>query len=138
MIIDLQTSLDIMRIRPEQEGFGKVLSFEIECSELYLICVFNNNQIGIYDTFKGTLAYQLEQPGFRCENAFIDEVGCFITMLDETKTKANIHVIEWKYEVEEPPERNNNMSTIESLDDQISEKGEKKLAEMKNKKPGLL
>ncbi len=56
-------------------------------------------------------------------------------MLDETKTKANIHVIEWKYEVEEPSERNRAMSTIESLDDQISEKGEKILGE---KKIGLL
>ena len=36
-------------------------------------------------------------------------------MLDETKTKANIYVIEYKYDVE-PPAPRRRMSTIESLD----------------------
>ena len=36
-------------------------------------------------------------------------------MLDETKTKANIYVIEYKYDVEAPAQRHR-MSTIESLD----------------------
>jgi len=46
-----------------------------------------------------------------CEGSFIDESGCFISMLDETKTKANIYAIEWKYQVDAPPERKR-MDTI--------------------------
>ena len=52
-----------------------------------------------------------------CQDAFIDETGCFISMLDETRTKTNIYVIEWNYEVEAPPERKRRHSTLESFGD---------------------
>ena len=67
----------------------------------------------------------------KCEGSFIDEAGCFISMLDETKTKANIYVIDWQYAVDQPPIRNKRMETIESLD-AASDSGAKNLQSMVN------
>jgi len=47
-------------------------------------------------------------------------------MHDETKTKVNIFVIDWKYAVDKPPERKRRHSTLNSLDsDSDLEAGEK-------------
>ena len=43
MIVDLVNQFDIIRIRPETEGFGKFLSFQLDHSEQFLICTFSNN-----------------------------------------------------------------------------------------------
>ena len=39
-----------------------------------------------------------------------------MSMLDETKTKVNIFVLDWKYAVDTPPERKRRNSTLNSLE----------------------
>ena len=101
-LVDVQSER-IKEIRPESEGFGKIITFQVDQSEQYLICAFSNNKVGIYSTQTAALVLMCDEPGLLCDGCFIDEAGCFITMLDETRTKANIYVLEWKYEVEHPP-----------------------------------
>ena len=43
----------IRQIRPEAEGFGKLLSFQVDHSEQFLICTFSNDKVGIYSTMTG-------------------------------------------------------------------------------------
>lgn len=125
----LRTDLDqkIKQIRPESEGFGKLLSMQVDVSEQFLICTFSNNKVGIFSTQSGLIQLLSEEMSMICEGSYIDETGCFISMLDESKTKANIYAIEWKYNVDQPPDRVKKMSTIESFD-AVSEKGEKSFA----------
>ena len=78
--------------------------------------------MGIYNTMTGAMALFADETNIRCQNSFIDETGCFICMIDETKTKTNVYVIDWNYEVEAPVARHRRHSTIESLD-APSEKG---------------
>ena len=68
----------------------------------------------IYSTTSGKLQIFTEERLY-CDGAFIDEVGGFVQMLDETKTKVNIYAIEWEYDVDKPQPRFGR-STIESLD----------------------
>ena len=80
-----------------------------------MICVFSNNKVGIYSTHDATLLY-FKDENLNSKGCFIDEAGCFIMMFDETRTKANIHVIEWKYEVE-PHTEKRRPSTVDSFDE---------------------
>ena len=80
-----------------------------------MICAFSNNKVGIYSTHDATLLYFNDNEHLNTKGCFIDEAGCFIMMFDETHTKANIHVIEWKYEVE-PLIEKRRQSTVDSLD----------------------
>ena len=117
----------ILQIRPEAEGLGKLVAMQVDVSELFIICCFSNNKVGIFSTETGLIQLLSEDMSMLCEGSFIDETGCFISMLDESKTRANIYAIEWSYHVDQPPERTKKMTTIESLD-APSEKGEKNLA----------
>ena len=84
LLIDLATER-VREIRPEAEGLGKTVTFQIDQSELYLICTFSNNKVGIFSTATGALVLFSEEPGLLCDGSYIDEAGCFITMLDETR-----------------------------------------------------
>ena len=79
-----------------------------------MICVFSNNKVGIYSTHDATLLY-FKDENINSKGCFIDEAGCFIMMFDETFTKANIHVIDWKYEVE-PLSEKQRPSSIDSFE----------------------
>mmetsp|Transcript_15563 Transcript_15563/g.19579 ORF Transcript_15563/g.19579 Transcript_15563/m.19579 type:complete len:101 (-) Transcript_15563:150-452(-) len=57
-----------------------------------------------------------EQRSFCSEGSFIDEAGCFISMMDETKRKANIFVIDWTYKVDKPPEKKRRLSSVSSIE----------------------
>lgn len=103
-------------IRTEKDGLGKMMSFQIDSSELYLICTLNTNKVGIYDIATGQLLTYSEQRNFNCEGSFIDEAGCFITMLDETMKKINIFVIDWTYKVDKPPKKKRRLSSVSSLE----------------------
>ena len=92
------------------------MSFQIDSSELYLICTLNTNKVGIYDIATGQLLTYSEQRNFNCDGSFIDEAGCFITMMDETRKKINIFVIDWTYKVDKPPKKKRRLSSISSLD----------------------
>ena len=56
-----------------------------------------------------------------CDSSYIDETGCFIGMLDESRTKANFYVVDYKYDVEAPETKAPQLSTLKSFDDSGSE-----------------
>ena len=84
LLLDFTTDT-VSEIRPESEGFSKTVTFQIDQSEKYLICTFSNNKVGIFSTASGALVLLCDEPGLLCTDSFIDEAGCFITMLDETR-----------------------------------------------------
>ena len=99
-----------------------------------MICTFNTNKVGVYSISSGHLLLYSEQRQFSCESSFIDEAGCLISMLDETKTKINIFVVDWKYNVEKPPERKRRHSTLNSLESG-SDKGDRDMLHSKDSWP---
>ena len=116
LIVDMVKETEPIRLRTEKDGLGNVLNFQIDASELFLVCTLDTNKVGVYELANGHLLMYSEQRSFSCEGSFIDEAGCFISMLDETKKKVNIFVIDWKYKVDKPPEKKRRLSSVSSLE----------------------
>jgi len=61
------------------------------------------NKIVILDLETGEQVKKIEQPNLNLEQVFLDETGCFLSALNDTKNQINIYMFEWQYEVKEPP-----------------------------------
>ena len=85
------------------EPYGDCTDFLVDNSNKFLIAVFpQTNKIVILDLASGELVKKIEQPNLNLEQVFLDETGCFLSTLNNTKNQISIYMFEWEYEVKEP------------------------------------
>ena len=47
----------------------------------------------------GSLLATIEDTSMVCEGSFIDETGCYMATIDESRKFVNIYTFEWNYKV---------------------------------------
>ena len=79
----------LMRINlnePSLSQFGKLSTFTVDNSKTYLICVFENSQIGLFLLETSELVKSISvAPGINLENVYIDDLTSFMACLDISK-----------------------------------------------------
>ena len=88
------------------------------------------NKIVILDLATGLLVKNIEKPNLNLEQVFLDETGCFLSTLNDTRNQINIYMFEWQYEVKEPPKVVKTDKTQEEIEKirEIAEEAERQQA----------
>ena len=122
-----------------------MLNFRLDCSEQFIVCTYSSNKIAVYSTSTSQNIMIVDNQDLNCSKTFIDEACCYISMLDESRKKANIYAFEWTFDVEKPQAppktaQNNqakNQHIVEDISDSGSPNDSKKTASF-DKSPAKL
>jgi hypothetical protein len=85
------------------ETLGKLTSLQVDNSDQYIICTFDNDKLGLFQISSGTLLQTVDSmQGVNFSYVQIDDLCGFMGCLDASRTFVHLLVFDWAYNFKKP------------------------------------